>query len=214
LAVTAPQDRPLVALADRQVDRPGGPGHERHRGGLVALAHDPQRAVATLDAKVLDVGGASLADTQPVEAEQHGERCVAAVVLVGGEEEDAELGAVQPASVGGVDLGSADVLGGVRADASVDVREPVGATDRRQATVDRRRREPAVFHPGAEQLDVRTARLQDGDAVVRGPLEEAAQVMPVRLERPAAIAGKERDRSKLRLVDLELDPGLPDRCRC
>jgi len=113
-----------------------------------------------------------------------------------------------------VDLWPADVLGWVRADASVDVREPVEATDRRESTVDRRRREPAVLHPGAEQLDVRTARLHDGDAMVGGPLEEAAQVVAVRLDRPAAVAGKERDRSKLRLIDLEPDPACPDRCRC
>jgi len=54
---------------------------------------------------------------------------------------------------------------------------------------------------------VRTARLEHGDPVVGGPLEEAAQVMAVRVERPAAVAGKERDRSKLRLIDLELNPG-------
>jgi hypothetical protein len=130
---------------------------------------------------------------------------VVPVVLVRSGQEHAELGAIQAARVGGVDLGSADVLGWVRADASVDVREPVEATDRRESTVERRRREPAVFHPGAEQLDVRTARLHAGDAVVGGPLEEAAQVMPERLERPAAVAGKERDRSNLRLIDLELD---------
>ena len=45
--------------------------------------------------------------------------------------------------------------------------------------------------------------------MVGGPLEEAAQVVAVRLERPAAVAGKERDRSKLRLIELELDPA-PD----
>ena len=54
-----------------------------------------------------------------------------------------------------------------------------------------------------------TARLQNSDAVVGGPLEEAAQVVAVRLERPAAVTGKERDRSKLRLIDIELDPGAP-----
>jgi hypothetical protein len=73
--------------------------------------------------------------------------------------------------------------------------------------VDRRCGEPAVLHPGAEQLDVRTARGHDGDAVVGGPLEEAAQVVAVRHERTAVVAGKERDRSsKLRLIDVELEP--------
>jgi hypothetical protein len=80
-----------------------------------------------------------------------------------------------------VDLRSADVLGWVRPDAAVDVREPVEPTNRRQVTIDRRRGEPAVLHPGAEQLDMRTARLHDGDAVVGGPLEEAAQVVAIRL---------------------------------
>jgi hypothetical protein len=61
---------------------------------------------------------------------------------------------------------------------------------------------------------VRTIRPEHDDAVVGGPLEEAAQVVAVRLERPAAVAGKERHRSKLRLIELELDPGLPERCRC
>jgi hypothetical protein len=96
--------------------------------------------------------------------EQHSERGVVAVVLLGGEQEHAELGAIQAPGVRWVDLGSADVLGGVRADAPVDVREPIEPTDRREPTVDRRRGEPAVLHPGAEQLDVRTARLHDSDA--------------------------------------------------
>src|SRR5918994_467172 len=53
----------LVAFTDGQVDRPRGSGHERHGGGLVALAHDPQCAMAALEAEVLDVGGTGLADT-------------------------------------------------------------------------------------------------------------------------------------------------------
>jgi len=61
LAVTAQQDRTLVALTDGQVDRPGGSGYERHGGGFVALAHDPQRAMAALETEVLDVGGTGLA---------------------------------------------------------------------------------------------------------------------------------------------------------
>jgi hypothetical protein len=214
LAVTAPQDRPLVTLTDGEVDCPGGAWYERHGGGLVALAHDLQCAMAALDAEVVDVGGAGLADAQPVQPEQLGERGVVPVVLLGIEAEHAKLGAIQPAGVRCVDVGSADVLGWVRADASVDVRESVEAIDRRESTVDRRRGEPAVLHPGAEQLDVGTARLHDGDAVVGSPLEEAAQVVAVHLERPAAVAGKERDRSKLRLIDVELEPGLPDGCRC
>jgi hypothetical protein len=54
---------------------------------------------------------------------------------------------------------------------------------------------------------VRTPCRQDDDAVVGGPLKEAAQVLAVRLERPAAVAGKERDRGKLRSSTSNSTPG-------
>jgi hypothetical protein len=101
VAVPAPQDRTLGALPDGQVDRPGGPGYERHGGRLVALANDPQRAMAALEAEVLDVGGTCLADTQPVQAQQHGKRGVVPVVLLRSKQEHPEIRAIQPASVGG-----------------------------------------------------------------------------------------------------------------
>ena len=50
--------------------------------------------MAALDAEVLDVGGTGLADTQPVQPVQHSKRGVVAVVLLGGEQEHAELGAI------------------------------------------------------------------------------------------------------------------------
>ena len=90
-----------MAFTDGQVDRSRGAWDKRDGGGLVALAHDPQRAMAALDAEVLNVGGTSLADTKSIQAEQHGERGVVPVVLLGGEEQHAELGAIQPSSVGG-----------------------------------------------------------------------------------------------------------------
>jgi len=55
LAVSAAKDRSLAAFADREVDGPGGSGHQRNGGGLVALADDVQGPVATLDTEVLDV---------------------------------------------------------------------------------------------------------------------------------------------------------------
>jgi hypothetical protein len=61
---------------------------------------------------------------------------------------------------------------------------------------------------------MRTARLHDSDAVVGGPLEEAPQVVAVRLESATVVAGKERDRSKLRLINFVLAPGRPDRHHC
>jgi hypothetical protein len=93
--------------------------------------------VASFEAKVFDIGGARLADPQPVEAEQYGERRVVAVVLLGGEQEHAEFGAVKSAGIRGVHLRAADVLGEVGPDPPVDVREPVEARDRGEPPIDR-----------------------------------------------------------------------------
>ena len=59
-----------MAFTDGQVDRSRGAWDKRDGGGLVALAHDPQRAMAALDAEVLNVGGTCLADTKSIQAEK------------------------------------------------------------------------------------------------------------------------------------------------
>jgi len=66
LAVSAAQDRSFAAFADGEVDCPGCPGDVRDDGRLVAFAEDPQRPVAPIEAKVLDVGGACFADRRPL----------------------------------------------------------------------------------------------------------------------------------------------------
>ncbi len=50
LTVSSAQDRTLATLTDSQVDGPCGARHQRDDGGLAALAEDPQRPVAALDA--------------------------------------------------------------------------------------------------------------------------------------------------------------------
>ncbi len=80
------------------------------------------------------------------------------------------------------------------------VREPVVAANRRQTPVDRRRRQSALLHRRAVDLDVRSRRGQHLEARVGGPLEEVAQILAVRLERSAAVAGQERCSRQLRLV--------------
>jgi hypothetical protein len=134
-----------MSFADGLVDRSCRARDERDRGWLVAPAGDAQDPVATLQGQVLDVGLTRFADSQPVQAEEHGEGLMSAVELLGGGEEHAELGAVETASGGGVDLGAADVLGGVRADPAVDVSEPVEPAYRREPPVDRRRRQPSFL---------------------------------------------------------------------
>ncbi len=138
LAITAAKDRPVAALTDGEVDGPSHSGNERNECRLVALADDPQGAVATLEPKVLDVGTARFVDSKPVHAEQHGERCVVAVILLGAEQEHAELGAIQAAGVGWVDLRTPDILRRVGRHPPIDVGEAVEAqtVESRRSIVD------------------------------------------------------------------------------
>lgn len=57
-AVTATQDWSLPTLTDDEVNGSCCAGNERDDGRLVALADDPQRAVAAFEREVFDVGGA------------------------------------------------------------------------------------------------------------------------------------------------------------
>ena len=96
---------------------------------------------------------------------------------------------------------SAHVLGGVGWDAAVDVGEAVVAAHRRQPPVNRRRRQPTFVHPRPVQLDVRARRRQRRHVDVVAPLEELAQVRSIRLQGAAAVAGQERHRRQLALIE-------------
>ncbi len=143
---------------------------------------------------------AGFADPQPVEAEQHGERGVVMVDALGGEQERAERGSVHPRGLGGVHRRAAHVLGGVRRDAPVDVREPVEAAHRREPAINRGRGEASFFEVDPEQLDVGPGGCQHVEPDVVGPLEERAQVVAVGLAGAAAVAGQERGDSDVGLV--------------
>ena len=58
--VPALEDRAVVALTDRQVDRAGRSRDDRDSGGLVALPGDPQYPMATFGGQVLDVWSRTL----------------------------------------------------------------------------------------------------------------------------------------------------------
>jgi len=103
-----------------------------------------------------------------------------------------------PAAVGRTARGSRD--------SSIDVGEAIEAAHRRQARVDRRRCQASVFHPASVQLDVGPGRGEHGEVFVGCPLEEAAEIVAVGLERSAVVAGQERDGGKLGALDRE---GLP-----
>ena len=97
--VRGDEQRPLGALADGQVDRPGGTRGERDGDDLAALAGDDQSPVAAFQAEVLDVRAGGLRYPQPVEREE-GDQCVlAGRAEPGGDQERAELVAVQRGGV-------------------------------------------------------------------------------------------------------------------
>jgi hypothetical protein len=125
---------------------------------------------------------------------------VGAVVVLGAEQEPSELTAVHGVLLRWLDSWPAHVLGRVRRDAAVDVREPVVAAHRRETSVDRRRGQAALFHGRPVDLDVRPGRCQDHEVLVRGPLKEGAQVLTVGLEGSAAVPGEERRSRQLRLI--------------
>jgi len=93
--------RSFRALADGQVDGAGGAGGERDGDDLAALAGDDQGPVAALESQVLDVGPDRLRYPQPVEGEQGDQGVLGGRAEPGGDQERAELAAVQ---VGGVRL--------------------------------------------------------------------------------------------------------------
>lgn len=86
LAVVAADDGAFVAFTHGEVHRTGSPRHQRDERWLVALAEDAQRAVSSLEAKILDVGPARLRHAQAVQPEEHGQRGVGAIEALGSEQ--------------------------------------------------------------------------------------------------------------------------------
>jgi hypothetical protein len=148
--------------------------------------------VAAFQAKVLDVGGACLAAPECVEPEEHCKRRVVSVVLFSGEQEDAELGAVQAPGIGWVNLWAADVLGRVRPDPPVDVSEPIGAAHRGKAPCRLLTRQGHERPSSNNELDMGASRLEHRYPVAGRPLEDAPQVVPLGVEGAAAVAGEVR----------------------
>ena len=72
--VCGEEERPVLAFAGGQVDRPGGARGERDGDDLAALAGDGQGPVAALQAQVLDISAGGLRDPQPVQREQRDQR--------------------------------------------------------------------------------------------------------------------------------------------
>jgi hypothetical protein len=110
--VPGDEQRSFGALADSQVDRAGGARGERDGHHLAALTGDHHGPVAALEPEMLDVRAGRLRHPQPVEREQRDQGVLGGRPEPGGDQQGAELVAVQG---GGVRLvvqpGAADVRG-------------------------------------------------------------------------------------------------------
>src|SRR5919106_2092690 len=94
------EDRPVAALADHEIDGPGRAGRQGNGHNFASLAPDRERAMAPLQAQVLDVGADGFGDWQPVEGQQADQRVIPRAGQPGGDQHGAYLVAVQASGVG------------------------------------------------------------------------------------------------------------------
>jgi hypothetical protein len=159
--VRGEEDRSFAALPDRQVDRPGGPGRQGDGDDLAALAGDDQGPVAAFQAQGLDVGAGGLGDAQAVEGEQGDQGMLAGRAEPGGDQQRAELVAVQAGGVrliiqaGTADMGSRGMLQELLLDGVL-----IESGDRAQPAGDGRTSPTLRFEVAGEAFDVRAAGLE------------------------------------------------------
>jgi hypothetical protein len=92
--IAAAEDWALATFADGEVDCAGCARHKWDHRWLAALPHESKGAVAAFGAEILHVGRAGLRHAQTVQPEQNGERGMASVEELRGEQEPAEFTAV------------------------------------------------------------------------------------------------------------------------
>jgi hypothetical protein len=69
-AIVTTQDRAFRSVTDGKIESAGDPRDQRDHRWLAAFTDDPQRPVSSVEPEVLGVGGAGLADSQAVKAQQ------------------------------------------------------------------------------------------------------------------------------------------------
>jgi hypothetical protein len=225
---TRPREhRAFAALAGGQVDRASGPGGEGDGDDLAALAGDHQGPVPPFQAQLPDIGTGGFGDPQPVQGEQGDERMLAGRSQPGGDEQSAELVAVQPDGMRFVvQAGTADVGGrGMVQEFFLD-RAPVEPGDRRKPAGHGRGGPAAVFQVPGEQLDIGPPDREQRQRPVPAPCGELAQVQCIGFAGLAAVPGQEPGQRKplrsgehrlhgTRTVDVMVAVmgAPPDRCR-
>jgi hypothetical protein len=111
-----------------------------------------------------------------------------------------ELSTVHAPDFVSEDARSANVLGLVRPDSAVDVREPIEAADRREPSINGGWCKASFFEGCPVQLDVATGSVENIETCVRGPLEVGPKVVTVCLKSPPAVASQECSGRQVPLV--------------
>ena len=186
------EHRSLATLTYGKVDGAGGARGERDCDDLAALAGDHQGPVAPLGAHGLDICASGLRHPQPVQGEQGDQRVLGGEAEAGGDEQGAELVAVQG---GGVRLvvqpGPAHLHGwGVVQELLLDG-VPVEARAGAQPPGDGGPGAAAGFEVAGEALDVGAAGSEQGQVAALAPAGVLAQVQLVGLAGQAAVPGQE-----------------------
>jgi hypothetical protein len=190
-SVGGQEHRPVGALADGQVDGPGGARRQRDRDDLAALAGDGQRPVPALQAQVLDVGAGRFGDPQAVQGQQGDERVFGRRAEPGGRQHRAELVAVQRDGMRLVvdprppDMGGGRVIEEFFFDGVL-----VEPGDGRQAPGDCRAGSAVGFELPGEAFDVGAAHREQRQGTAATPSGELAQVQGVGLAGQAAVPGQ------------------------
>ena len=155
------EDRSLEPFADGQIDGAGDAWRQRHRDELAALAQHGQGAVPAFLAESFDVGADRFRHPQPVQRQQRHQGVIAWRGQAGGDQDGAELVAVEVGDVGlVVDPRSADVhRRGVLDDAFL-FGVAVEPDDRAQPAGDGGAGLAAVFEVAGEALDVDAADVE------------------------------------------------------
>src|SRR4051794_35381638 len=201
--VRAEEDWAVEPFSDRQVDGPGGAWCEWDDDDLAALAQHGQGAVTAFEAELVDVGAECFGDAQPVDRQQVEQGVLVRCPQAGGDEQRADLVAVQgdgvrlivqprPAYMDRGRVLEQLFLYGVA----------VEPGDCAQPSRDRRANSPARLHFTAEALDVRAASLEQAQTVLLTPRGEHAQVERVRVAGQPAVPGQ---RSALGVGEQRLD---------
>jgi len=190
-AVGVAEEGTFVSFADSEVDGAGGAGRERDGDHLAALAGDHQGAVAALEPEVLDVGAGRLGHPQPVEGEQGDQRVLACRAEPGGDQERAELVAVQG---GGVRLivqpRPADVRGGRVVEELFLHGVLVEPGDGAQPPGDGGAGPAVGFQLAGVGLDVGAVDGEQGQGAGAAPAGELAQVEGLGVAGQATVAGQ------------------------